>query len=91
LKILQILESNRKYINLNPRCEPQLGERGLYGALGGHQDAVANQMAMLWVLNLSDGNHTLLEIAERADMEFRLIRGAAEALREKGLLKELEA
>jgi aminopeptidase-like protein len=46
---------------------------------------------MLWVLNLSDGSHTLLEIAERADMEFRMIHDAAVALREKGLLKELEA
>jgi aminopeptidase-like protein len=88
LRALHIIENNKVYRNLNPRCEPQLGKRGLYGALGGQQDAVANQMAMLWVLNLSDGSHTLLDIADRANMEFRLIHGAADALRDKGLLKE---
>jgi len=88
LKIFQILEGNRKYRNLNPRCEPQLGKRGLYGALGGQQDAVADQMAMLWILNLSDGSHTLLDIAYRANMDFRTILAAADALRDKGLLEE---
>ena len=88
LKIFQILEGNRKYMNLNPRCEPQLGKRGLYGALGGQQDAVADQMAMLWILNLSDGSHTLLDIAYRANMDFRTILAAADALRDKGLLEE---
>ena len=91
VRILHVLENNRKYLNLNPKCEPQLGKRGLYGSIGGYGDLERTRLAMFWVLNLSDGNHTLLEIAERADMEFRLIHGAAEALREKGLLKELEA
>jgi aminopeptidase-like protein len=91
LRVFQVLENNRKYLNLSPKCEPQLGKRGLYGSIGGYRDLERTRLAMFWVLNLSDGNHTLLEIAERADMEFRLIHGAAEALREKGLLKELEA
>jgi aminopeptidase-like protein len=91
VRVLHVLENNRKYMNLSPKCEPQLGKRGLYGSVGGYQDLERIPMAMFWVLNLSDGNHTLLEIAERADMEFRLIHGAAEVLHEKGLLKELEA
>jgi aminopeptidase-like protein len=89
--VLHVLENNRKYLNLNPKCEPQLGKRGLYGSIGGYRDLERTRLAMFWVLNLSDGDHTLLEIAKRADMEFRLIHDAAEALREKGLLKELEA
>jgi aminopeptidase-like protein len=88
LAVLNVLENNKKYINLNPKCEPQLGKRGLYRAIGGQNGRGANQLAMLWVLNLSDGRHTLLEIADRADMEFDLIHDAAEALREHGLLKE---
>jgi aminopeptidase-like protein len=91
VRVFHVLENNRKYLNLNPKCEPQLGKRGLYGSIGGYGDLERTRLAMFWVLNLSDGNHTLLEIAERADMEFRLIHGAAEALRGKGLLKELEA
>jgi aminopeptidase-like protein len=88
LKALHIIENNKVYRNLNPKCEPQLGKRGLYGSLGGQKDLGRIHLAMLWVLNLSDGEHSLLDIAERANMEFRLIHGAADALRDKGLLEE---
>ena len=56
---------NRRYVNLSPYGEPQLGRRGLYDALGGRSDTKQAQMAMLWVLNLSDGEHSLLDVAER--------------------------
>lgn len=88
LAVVEVLESNKKYLNQNPKCEPQLGKRGLYGTIGGQTDAKLRQLAMLWVLNLSDGCHTLLEIADRADLEFSLIRDAADALLQNGLLKE---
>jgi aminopeptidase-like protein len=67
-------------------CEPQLGRRGLYGSIGGRSDAEERQMAMLWVLNLSDGDHTLLDVAERARFPFPLVAEAAGALEEAGLL-----
>ena len=51
---LGVLDGNRTMRNLEPYGEPQLGARGLYGALGGTNIADA-QLAMLWVLNLSDG------------------------------------
>lgn len=86
--VLHVLECNRKYRNLNPKCEPQLGRRGLYGKIGGASDAKIKQLALLWVLNLSDGNHTLLEISDRSGLEFGLIRDAAEILLEHGLLGE---
>ncbi|NJM90515.1 MAG: DUF4910 domain-containing protein [Hydrococcus sp. RU_2_2] len=88
LAILEVLESNKKYVNTNPKCEPQLGKRGLYGAFGGKKSTKAQEMAMLWVLNLSDGDHSLLDIAERSQLEFSLIREAAEALLKNGLLRE---
>jgi aminopeptidase-like protein len=78
---LGILESNRRYVNLNPKCEPQLGRRGLYGSIGGRSDAEERQLAMLWVLNLSDGGHTLLDIAERSGVGFWLLVEVAEVLR----------
>ncbi len=43
---------------------------------------------MLWVLNLSDGQHSLLDIAERAGLGFDDVAGRASALRDHGLLKE---
>ena len=88
LKIVQLLERNRTYLNLNPKCEPQLGKRGLYGQIGGQTDGRVQELAMLWVLNLSDGNHTLLDIAEQSGLKFGLIKKAADMLLEHDLLKE---
>ncbi|MCX5144525.1 DUF4910 domain-containing protein [Streptomyces sp. NBC_00338] len=82
-----VLDRNRSYVNLSPYGEPQLGRRGLYGALGGRSDAKQAQMAMLWVLNLSDGEHSLLDVAERSGLPFDTVAAAAGALRGAGLIK----
>jgi aminopeptidase-like protein len=88
LSVFRILENNACYVNLNPKCEPQLGKRGLYRATGGHANTGQLELATLWVLNLSDGDHDLLEIAERAALPFELILQAARTLIEHGLLAE---
>jgi len=88
LAVLNVLENNKRYLNKNPKCEPQLGKRGLYGALGGRTDAKVDHLAMLWVLNLADGQHTLLDIADRSELEFDSVRRAADALLEHDLLQE---
>ena len=88
LEVLELLEGNRAYMNQNPKCEPQLGRRGLYRAVAGQQEKQWTELALFWVLNASDGHHTLLDIAERADLPFRKIQSAADALLEVGLLKE---
>lgn len=89
LSVLDLLENNRKYRNTNPKCEPQLGRRGLYSTLGGRKDAQTRELALLWVLNLSDGSHALLDIAERSGLAFDEIRDATAALAEVGLLEEI--
>jgi aminopeptidase-like protein len=86
--VIGILEGNDAYRNLFPEGEPQLGRRGLYRAMGG-TNIPDLQLALLWVLNLSDGQHTLLDIAERAGTAFSTIRAAADLLVEHGLLAEL--
>jgi len=83
---VETLERNRTYINKNPHCEPQLGKRGLYRAIGGQAGEKSMEMALLWVLSLSDGYHSLLEIAERSDIRFELLAAAAEKLTEHALL-----
>ncbi|MBW1745731.1 MAG: DUF4910 domain-containing protein, partial [Deltaproteobacteria bacterium] len=88
ISVVSVLESNNKYVNQNPKCEPQLGKRELYDKTGGRSDSKTKQLALLWVLNLSDGNHTLLDISDRSDLEFGLIKDAAEALAKCNLLKE---
>ncbi|MFF4624932.1 DUF4910 domain-containing protein [Nonomuraea jabiensis] len=85
---VRVLEANRRYQNLSPYGEPQLGARGLYGSLGGRSDTKQAQMAMLWVLSLSDGLNSLLDIAERSNLPFQAIADAAHALQNAGLVKE---
>jgi aminopeptidase-like protein len=48
-------------------------------------------MAMLWVLNLADGRHSLLDIAERSGMDFELLHSVAVALARADLLVEQPA
>ena len=84
--VLDVLENNACFLNLSPYGEPQLGRRGLYDWLGGQNDRALAQLALLWVLNLSDGEHSLLDIAEQAEMPFSVIQNAATALIDKGLL-----
>ncbi len=85
--IVDVLENNRTYLNQNPCCEPQLGKRNLYRSTGG--DSIGVEInARLWVLNLSDGEHSLLDIAERSGLSFSAIHDAAELLCDSGLLAE---
>jgi aminopeptidase-like protein len=90
LSVIQGLEANRVYINQHSKGEPQLGKRGLYSAIGGDADSQNMQMAMLWVLNLSDGKHSLLDISERSGVDFGTIGQVADILESHGLLESKE-
>lgn len=87
LAIMDLLEHNQTYISLNPMCEPQLGKRGLYRMIGGPQDGGVQELPLLWVLNLSDGQHNLLDISERSGLSFNAVKIAADALLERELIK----
>jgi aminopeptidase-like protein len=89
LRVIETLEANRRYRNLNPMCEPQLGRRGLYSTLGGRQDTKAIELAMLWVLNQSDGGPSLLDITRCSGLRFADVQTAAELLRTHSLLEEV--
>jgi len=86
LAAIDVLEYNRFYVNQKPKGEPQLGKRDLYKGLGTSADRGKRELALLWVLNLSDGEHSLLDIAERANLPFALVRDASIALSETDLL-----
>jgi aminopeptidase-like protein len=87
--ILDLLDSNRTYQRVDGRGEPQLGRRGLYRAIAGQRDAGgATQMDLLWFLNLADGNHSLLDMAIRADVPFARLEAAARLALEASLVKE---
>lgn len=87
LKIIDLLEKNVWFVNQNPKCEPQLGKRGLYRPLNTKGEPPIEQLGILWVLNLADGDHSLLDIADRAGMSFDEVSKAADDLMRAGLLK----
>lgn len=87
--LLDLLDSDRTLVRIDGRGEPQLGRRGLYRAIAGQKEAGgATQMDLLWVLNLADGRHSLLDMAERADVPFRRIKAAAQIAEDARLLKQ---
>lgn len=85
-QIITVLEANYRPVNLNPKCEPQLGKRGLYEALGGQNDQQTMQIAMLWVLNYADGTKSLLEIAEKSNISFNIIAKVGKILEDHQLI-----
>jgi aminopeptidase-like protein len=93
LRVMAILEGDLVYTNLRPHGEPQLGRRGLYSKLGGDsrskdgRAARERQLDLLWVLNQSNGERSLLDVAERAGRPFAAIRAAADLLCDAGLLE----
>lgn len=87
LAVINILENDRKYLNLNPKGEPQLGRHGLYGKKGSPAGRSQAELARLWVLNFSDGSHSLLDIAVRSGLKFNEITTAAQELFQSKLLK----
>lgn len=89
LSVLGVLDRNGTYRNVKPYCEPQLGRHGLYASLGGRKGDNSAELAVLWVLNLSDGEHSLLDIANRSGIAFDSVRIAADALIDVGLLEDV--
>lgn len=90
IDIVKALEGNRRYENLQPFGEPQLGKRNLYPSHGGasHGTEVS---AMLWMLSFSDGSHSVLDIAERSGLPVDTLAHAANRLETNGLLREIPA
>jgi aminopeptidase-like protein len=78
-EIVEVLQADACYRNLQPWGEPQLGRRGLYRSKGG-SELPGLEMAMLWVLSLADGSRSLVSIAERSGLPFRTLQKAAELL-----------
>ena len=89
LAVVDVLEGNCAYRNLSPKGEPQLGRRGLYEGSQG-ESGLPRRLSLLWVLNRSDGKHSLLEIADEAETPFAEIAAAATALEAAGLVEKVD-
>jgi aminopeptidase-like protein len=90
-QIVTIIEENSIYRSRSPKGEPQLGRRHLYATMGGQAATSEEKMALLWVLNLADGEYSLFDMAERAELPFVKIRAAADALLAAELLDPVSA
>lgn len=87
--LLRVLDRDGYYVNLKPKCEPQLGRRGLYRKTSADRDVGRHDLALLWVLNLCDGRHSLLDIAEKSGFAFAAVAAAATELQSAGLLRDV--
>jgi aminopeptidase-like protein len=86
LDVVEVLETNRTCTSLSPYGEPQLGRRGLYRSSGGAVESPDDERALLWVLNFSDGQSSLLDIAARSGLPYAVILRASRRLAQAGLL-----
>ena len=87
-ELLEIDSKNDQvFLNLKPKCEPKLDKTGMYRKIGGKNNNDA--LTILWVLNYSDGKHSLRDITLRSGIDFKQIKQTAELLHEKKLLKRI--
>jgi len=89
LKYVKMLEQNNRYINLFPKCEPQMGKRGIYRKTGGQKINSTSQTAMKWVLNYSDGQHDVFSIADKSQLSVDVLHKAAKILEEQKLIMRI--
>ena len=74
-------------MNLFPKGEPQLGKRGLFKKIGGQSETKEYQMALLWILNFSDGQHSLVDISIKSGISFTILELASQELLKAKLIK----
>jgi aminopeptidase-like protein len=87
--LFDLLDNNRTYERVDGRGEPQLGRRGLYRAIAGQKEGGgASQMDLLWLLNLADGNHSLLDMSKRSGVAFQRLQATARLALEAALIRE---
>lgn len=85
--VIDVIDRDRTWRNVSPKGEPQLGRRGLYRSVGALPiQPEGLDYALLWVLNLADGRHSLVDMAQRSMMPFATLAAAADLLAEAELL-----
>jgi aminopeptidase-like protein len=87
-ELVDSIELDGNYINQSPFGEPQLGKRGLYPTLMKIEDRGESLKRLLYLLNYSDGKHSLLDISNIMKTSIVSFRNEIEALQEKELLKK---
>ncbi|MEZ5598761.1 MAG: DUF4910 domain-containing protein [Pseudomonadales bacterium] len=89
-RALSSVLTSPRYRSLSPECEPQLGRRGLYDAIGGNNESKVLQLALLWMLAYADGEHTMDDLVAQSEIPRATLEKAAGLLQEAGLLERLD-
>jgi aminopeptidase-like protein len=91
-EVCRTLEMACTYRNKIMACEPHLGRRGLYPSIGAGQEGFTNvrPLPLLWVLNLSDGHHDLLDISQRCGIDMNTLHAAASQLLHHDLIERTD-
>jgi aminopeptidase-like protein len=85
-EMCRALDCNVTFRNLFPYGEPQLGRRGLYPTLGA-VDESRSANALMWLLNLADGSHDILAMADRSGLPVEQLWQVAMVAEKQGLLE----
>lgn len=86
LHLVQILELNGTYLNTIMNCEPQLGKRDLYPSSLSPSDSREFIDMVLHLLNYSDGEHDLIDIANKQGIDMLKYASPLKKCLEKGVL-----
>ncbi|EBA14552.1 hypothetical protein RSK20926_01117 [Roseobacter sp. SK209-2-6] len=86
-KCCTVLEADAAY-RVTVLGEPQLGKRGLYPNLS-TKDTKRQVANMMNLISYSDGQHSVLDIAEKLDQPFWVLQPIAEVLYEHSLLENI--
>lgn len=85
-RVVDAIEANETWWNTVQFGEPQLGRRDLYPSWStGH--VMPHVQLLTWILNLADGEHDLLAIAEEAGYPVQLVVEGVASLESAGLLE----
>ncbi|MBP1993977.1 DUF4910 domain-containing protein [Paenibacillus eucommiae] len=92
ISIIQTIEANETYKSTHIHCEPKLDKRGLYPSVGGTRGAKEkDEVSMITnLLAFSDGNHDLIDIANKINKLAPELNETALLLTEKDLLRKCD-
>jgi aminopeptidase-like protein len=90
IEIINVIEKNKTYISINPKCEPFLQNKGLYDSTGGPKAVPINTNALLWILNQADGENNLISISNKSEVPVLVLNEVSTRLLNAGLIKEIK-
>ena len=78
------------FMSQNLKCEPYLGKRDLYHKLGAltNQDSLDLKKSIQWMINFSDGYHSLFDISKKSGISLKKLNSAVIILKNADLIKE---